>query len=146
MSNPAVSPQPPRLVPPVVALIFDAVAIVVFSVVGAYVHHDDVTAGVFGGVVWPFLVGGVIGWLLAFGVAKATGDRLFRPDRIFFEGIVIWVSTVVAGIIIRWATDADADLVSWFVFITTLILLLLVIGWRVLAAAFYTVEQAEKHR
>lgn len=144
MSTETVSSRP--IVPPIVTLLLDLVAIAVFTLAGAYSHHDEVTAGVYGRILWPFLVGGAIGWVLAYLVSRLRGEGRFDPGRIFLSGLVIWVSTVVFGVIIRWASYADADLVSWFLFITTVVLFILLIGWRVLVIGFYTTRNRSRAR
>ena len=101
-------------------LVLDVVAVVVFAAVGRRSHAEgDTVAGVLG-TAWPFLVGTASGWL----VARAWA----RPGRVWPSGIVVWLSTVVVGMLLRRLTG-DGTAAS-FVVVALVVLGVFLLGWR----------------
>ena len=69
---------------------------------------------------WPFVVGLVLGWVVA---------RAWRgPIRVVPVGLVVWGMTLVAGIALRAVTGQGVQLS--FVIVTALVLALFLLGWR----------------
>lgn len=115
-----VSPQPwARL--PLLALLFDAVLVTAFVLIGRASHNE----GLLGTLVtlWPFLAGLVAGWLLI---------RARRaPLRIVWTGLVVWAATVVLGLALRVANGQGVQLS--FMIVTTVVLGVFLLGWRGIA-------------
>lgn len=101
----------------------DAVAVIVFCTVGRRSHAEGVTLAGVAETAWPFLTGTVVGWLLA------RGWRL--PTAIAPTGLVVWVCTVVVGMLLRRATSAGTAFS--FVVVATLTTAILLLGWRAAA-------------
>jgi hypothetical protein len=103
-----------------VAVVLDAVCVLVFALVGRRSHAE---AGDVVGVLrtaWPFLAGAAAGWLV--------GRGWRRPGQIG-TGVLVWMSTVLVGLTLRVLSGSTAQ---WpFVIVATLTLGLLLVGWRI---------------
>jgi hypothetical protein len=110
----------------VLAAVADVAAVVVFVVAGRRSHAE---AGGVAGVVRtaaPFVLGAGLGWVL--------GRVWRRPVAVAAAGLPVWVAAVAAGMALRrWAFD-EGTAIS-FVIVTTAVLGVLVVGWRLAAAA-----------
>ncbi|WP_426560285.1 DUF3054 domain-containing protein [Angustibacter sp. McL0619] len=111
-----------RATPGLLAL--DLVAVLVFAAVGRR-SHDEGTAltGVLE-VAWPFLVGVLAGW----GMSRAWR----RPTVVWPVGVAVWLGAVVLGMLLRRATGAGTA--ASFVLVATVVLAVLLLGWRLVAA------------
>ena len=107
------------------AALADIVCVLVFCTIGRRSHAEGPTAAGVAETAWPFLAGTVIGWLLA------RGWR--RPTAVVPTGVVVWVSTVAVGMLLRKATSAGVA-VS-FVVVASAATAVVLLGWRVAAAA-----------
>ena len=105
------------------ALLLDAVLVVAFAALGRASHDSDVFAGLWQ-TAWPFLIGLAAGWL----VTLAWRAPL-APVR---TGLGIWAATVIGGMLLRSASGQGTALP--FMIVATLTLLVLLVGWRVIAA------------
>lgn len=105
------------------AAVADAVAVVIFCSVGRRSHAEGVTLTGVAETAWPFLTGTLIGWLIA------RGWR--RPTSITPTGLIVWVSTVAVGMLLRKATSAGTAFS--FVVVATLTTAILLLGWRAAA-------------
>lgn len=106
----------------VLALLLDVVLVVAFAATGRASHDSDVLAGLLQ-TSWPFLTGLLVAW------AVVRGWR--SPTAIVPTGLVIWVVTVVGGMLLRAASGQGTALP--FVIVATLTLLVLLVGWRLIA-------------
>lgn len=107
------------------ALAADVAGVTAFVVAGRRTHADG-DGGLLDGVAgtaWPFLVALGVGWLLA---------RAWRRPLALRCGAVLWLSTVVLGLVLRGA--AGGGLAPAFVAVTAAVLGLVLVGWRALAA------------
>lgn len=111
-----------RFVP---ALLLDAVLVLVFAVIGR-ASHDESPAG-FLITAWPFLVALLVGHL----VAAALPGRPRRPWTLLW-GAVVWIVTVLGGILLRLSTGDTAEVP--FIIVATIVLGVFLLGWRALAA------------
>ena len=94
-----------------------------FVLIGRGSHREAVLAGAWT-TLWPFAVGLVLGWLLA---------RFRRaPTAVRPTGLVVWISTVVVGMLLRVASGQGVQ-VS-FVVVATIVLAVFLLGWRLLTA------------
>lgn len=110
--------------PRILAGVVDAVAVVVFVAIGLSVHAHGVTAGGLAAVAAPFLAGTAVGWALIRGRA---------PTRIWAAGVVVWLSTVIVGMLVRAVVGQGVD--GAFVVVASLFLAVELLGWRVVAMA-----------
>jgi hypothetical protein len=102
-------------------LAVDVVAVLVFCAVGRRSHDEGLNVTGIAVTAWPFLTGTVIGWLIS------RGWR--RPTAVAPTGVVVWLSTVVIGMLLRKATSAGVA--ASFVVVATTVTALLLLGWRV---------------
>ncbi|GAA4751725.1 DUF3054 domain-containing protein [Gordonia alkaliphila] len=104
--------------------VLDAVAIVIFAAVGRSSHDEGLSPSGVWDTAWPFLVGAAVGWLII-GLLRRT------PIALAPGGVIIWISTVVVGMLVRWATDAGTA--TAFIIVATISTAILLLGWRLIA-------------
>ncbi len=109
-----------------IALFADVVCVIVFCTIGRRSHAEGLTVAGIAQTAWPFLVGTGVGWLLI------GGWR--RPFTVIPTGVVVWVCTVAAGMVLRKATSAGVS--TSFVVVASLSTAVLLLGWRAAAALF----------
>ena len=109
------------------ALVLDAVLVVVFAAIGRASHER----GVFGDgglglatTAWPFLAALAVGWVICLGWR--------RPFSIVRTAMPVWVVTVAGGMLLRAVSDQGTALP--FVIVATVTLLVLLVGWRLVTA------------
>ncbi|QZH62070.1 DUF3054 domain-containing protein [Mycolicibacterium farcinogenes] len=107
------------------ALVADLICVVVFCTIGRRSHAEGITVAGVAETAWPFLTGTLVGWLLARGWQ--------RPTSLAPTGVVVWVSTVVVGMVLRKLTSAGVA-VSLIV-VASLVTAALLLGWRAAFAA-----------
>ena len=73
---------------------------------------------------WPFLVGGAVGTILG---------RTGRRPAALASGAWVWLGTVTAGMLLRWASGGGVQLP--FVLVAGVVLSLLLLGWRLVTRA-----------
>lgn len=104
------------------AIALDLIIVVAFATVGRRNHAEGITpAGVLD-TAWPFLVGAVVGHVLALAL---RGGAAALPT-----GVSVGVCAVVVGMALRRATGDGTD--PAFVIVATLLLGALLLGWRLL--------------
>jgi hypothetical protein len=108
---------------PLIAFVVDLALVAVFVVIGRASHSEDQSA--FAGTFWPFATGLVVGWI------GARGWR--RPFSIARTGLVVWVGTVLIGMLLRAASGQGVQVA--FVVVASIVVGALLLGWRVLLAA-----------
>lgn len=109
------------------ALVVDAVLIVVFAAIGRATHDGDVLGPAGSGLAttaWPFLAAMLLGWIVSRG-----WRRPLAPVR---TGLPVWGVTLVAGLLLR-ALSGQGIAVA-FVIVAGITLLLFLVGWRAIAA------------
>lgn len=111
-----------RFVP---AFILDALFVLVFAVIGRASHQED--AAGFLVTAWPFLVALLLGHV----VGALLPGRPRRPWSLAW-GAVVWVVTVVGGMLLRVVSGDTAQVA--FIIVATLVLGVLLVGWRAVAA------------
>lgn len=105
------------------ALALDVVLVVAFAALGR-ASHDSAPFGVgLFQTAWPFLAGLAFGWIVTLAWR--------HPLSILPTGIGIWALTVAGGMLLRTVSDQGTALP--FVIVATLTLLLLLVGWRIIA-------------
>ncbi len=106
--------------PALPALVADIACVVFFVALGRRNHAGVVSVGGVAETAWPFLTGTAIGWLLSRG--------WHRPTALAPTGVVVWVCTVVVGMLLRQATSEGTA--ASFVVVATVATALLILGWR----------------
>ncbi|MGY1994025.1 DUF3054 domain-containing protein [Mycolicibacterium fortuitum] len=103
----------------------DLICVVVFCTIGRRSHAEGITVAGIAETAWPFLTGTVVGWLISRGWQ--------RPTSLAPTGIIVWISTVVVGMVLRKLTSAGVA-VS-FIVVASLATAVLLLGWRGVLAA-----------
>ncbi len=107
---------------PVLALMADALCVVVFAAVGRHSHAEaDGVVGVWL-TAWPFLLGLAAGWALAVVLRR-------RPPVATADALPVWALTVVVGMVARQVSGRGTA--PSFVVVAALVLGLFLFGWRV---------------
>lgn len=110
----------PRRMRRLAYLVVDVVGVLVFCAVGRRSHDEGITVSGVATTAWPFLSGTLIGWV------AARGWR--RPTAVVPTGVVVWLSTVVVGMVLRKATSAGVA--ASFVVVASSVTAVLLLGWR----------------
>lgn len=105
------------------ALAIDVFLVVVFAAVGRASHDESVFSGLLA-TAWPFLVGLGLGWLITLAWRA--------PEAPVRTGLGVWLVTVVGGMLLRAVTGQGTAFA--FVVVATVTLLVLLVGWRLVAA------------
>ena len=106
------------------ALAVDVLSVLLFVTIGRRNHHSDgsVVVGALR-VAAPFLIGLAVGWLAA---------RAWRTPTVPFPtGVVVWLCTLVVGMLLRHLAWSDGTALS-FVIVATCFTGLFLLGWRML--------------
>ncbi|GAA1322048.1 DUF3054 domain-containing protein [Leucobacter albus] len=102
----------------------DAALVTVFAAIGRGSHAREATAAGLFETAWPFVAGLAIAWLLSLAWR--------RPAAPLRTGIPVWIGAVALGMLFRALSGQGTALP--FVIVATLTLLLLLVGWRLIAA------------
>lgn len=103
---------------PAAWILADALLIIAFAAIGRLSHGEGL--GGLAQTSWPFLAGGLVGWLVSLGWR--------RPGRIIPTGAAVWLCTVVVGMALR-AVSGQGVAVS-FVIVTLIVTGLFLVGSR----------------
>lgn len=106
-----------------VSLATDVIAVLVFCAVGRRSHAEGLDLGGVATTAWPFLSGTVVGWLVS------RGWR--RPTAVAPTGVIVWLCTVVVGMLLRKASSAGVA--ASFVVVAASVTAVLLLGWRAVA-------------
>ena len=98
----------------------DVVCVLVFCALGRRSHDEGLNLTGVATTAWPFLTGTLIGWLVSRGWQ--------RPTAVAPTGVVIWLCTVVIGMVLRKASSAGVA--ASFVVVAATVTALLLLGWR----------------
>ena len=101
-------------------LFADVLCVLVFCAVGRRSHDEGLNITGVVTTAWPFLTGTVVGWL----AARAWQ----RPTAVVPTGVVIWLCTVVIGMVLRKASSAGVA--ASFVVVAASVTAVLLLGWR----------------
>jgi hypothetical protein len=99
----------------------DILGVLVFCAVGRRSHDEGVNITGIASTAWPFLSGTVVGWL----VSRAWR----RPTAVVPTGLIVWLCTVVVGMLLRKASSAG--MAASFVVVASSVTAVLLLGWRV---------------
>lgn len=109
--------------PVVLSFLLDALLVVIFAAIGRASHSENVLAGLWN-TSWTFLLALVAGW----GVARAWRG----PAAPIRAGLPVWGTTVAGGMLLRGVSGQGVQMA--FVIVAAIVLLLMLVGWRVIAA------------
>jgi hypothetical protein len=101
-------------------LVMDVIGVLVFCAVGRRSHDEELSITGVAATAWPFLTGTVVGWL------ASRGWR--RPTAVVPTGMVVWLCTVVVGMVLRKASSAGVA--TSFVVVAASVTAALLLGWR----------------
>jgi DUF3054 family protein len=104
-------------------LSLDVVSVLMFCAVGRRSHDEGVDVTGVAATAWPFLTGTALGWLLS--------NAWRRPTAPAPTGVIVWLSTVVAGMLLRKASSAGVA--ASFVVVAASVTAVLLLGWRAVA-------------
>ena|SRR5437588_9776027 len=104
-------------------LCVDVVCVLAFCAVGRGSHDEAITIAGIAATAWPFLSGTALGWL--------ASRAWRRPIALLPTGVVVWLCTVAVGMLLRKATSAGVA--AGFVVLTSLLMAVLLLGWRAVA-------------
>jgi len=110
--------------PAVAALAGDIVCVLVFCALGRRSHAEGLTLAGIAETAWPFLSGTVLGWVIS------RGWR--APTAVAPTGVIVWVATVVVGMLLRKASSQGVA--ASFIVVASVVTALLLLGWRGVAA------------
>ncbi len=94
-----------------------------FVAVGRHSHDESGAIAGFLRTLWPFVAGAAVGWLLSRGWRAGFA---VRPT-----GLSVWLGAVIGGMLLRAASGQGVA--ALFVVVATIVLGLLLLGWRALA-------------
>ena len=106
-------------------LLVDLLLVGAFAVAGRLSHYDSLTLGGWWTTAWPFLAGALLAW------AALVVTR--RPPAAVTSGVVVWLGSLVGGMVLRQASDQGTA--TAFVVVATLALGALLVLPRVGARA-----------
>ena len=101
----------------------DVACVLIFVIIGRANHVKGESLGGIASTSWPFLVGLGVGWL--------ASRAWHRPLAIVPAGLVVWLSTVAIGMILRVVSDQGTA--AGFIAVALVFLALFLLGWRLLA-------------
>jgi hypothetical protein len=117
-----------------IAVLADAVAILLFAVIGRANHDESTGAHGVWHTAWPFLLGAALG-------LAATAYARVSPTAVR-AGVRVWVWTLVIGMVVRAATGAGTA--TAFVIVAAIVLAVFLVGWR--AALLWRTWRSRWHR
>jgi hypothetical protein len=104
-------------------LFVDVIGVLVFCAVGRRSHDEGLSIAGLATTAWPFLTGTVVGWL--------ASRAWRRPTAVAPTGLIVWLCTVVVGMVLRKASSAGVA--ASFVVVAASVTALLLLGWRAVA-------------
>jgi hypothetical protein len=108
------------------------VCVVLFAAIGRDTHEHGLNVLGILLTAAPFAGGAAIGWLL--------GRAWRSPLALWPAAVVVWLSTVVFGLLLRGL--AGGGLAVSFQIVTLLVLGFLLVGWRLIAALVMKVRKS----
>ncbi len=106
-----------------VAVVLDVACVLIFVIIGRASHTKGESLGGIASTSWPFLIGLGVGWL----AARAWR----RPLAIVPGGLVVWLSTVAIGMVLRVVSGQGTA--AAFIAVALAFLALFLLGWRLSA-------------
>jgi hypothetical protein len=101
-------------------LVMDVIGVLAFCAAGRRSHDEGLNIAGVASTAWPFLTGTIVGWL--------ASRAWRRPTALVPTGVVVWLCTVVIGMVLRKASSAGVA--ASFVVVAASVTALLLLGWR----------------
>ncbi len=101
----------------------DTACVLLFCAAGRRSHDEGLNVAGIATTAWPFLSGTALGWLLS--------QAWRRPSAVYPTGVVVWLSTVAIGMLLRKVTSAGVA--GSFVVVAATVTAVLLLGWRAIA-------------
>jgi peptidoglycan/LPS O-acetylase OafA/YrhL len=101
-------------------LVADVIGVLVFCAVGHRSHDEGLSITGVATTAWPFLTGTVVGWL--------ASRAWQRPTAMAPTGVIVWLCTVVVGMVLRKVSSAGVA--ASFVVVAASVTAVLLLGWR----------------
>ncbi|MBV6759287.1 DUF3054 domain-containing protein [Rhodococcus opacus] len=109
------------------ALALDVVLVIVFCAIGRRSHDEANALTGLATTAWPFLSGLAVGWLATVALYRDKFDAFL----IVPTGIVVWLSTLVVGMLLRVVSGQGTTFS--FVIVAGTVLAVFLLGWRAVA-------------
>ncbi|MFC9554575.1 DUF3054 domain-containing protein [Rhodococcus sp. NPDC056960] len=109
------------------ALAIDVVLVIVFCAIGRRSHDEANALTGLATTAWPFLTGLAIGWIATVALYRDKFDAFLLVPT----GIVVWLSTLVVGMLLR-VVSGQGTAVS-FIIVAGTVLAVFLLGWRAVA-------------
>ena len=109
------------------ALALDVVLVIVFCAIGRQSHNEANALTGLATTAWPFLSGLAVGWLATVALYRDKFDGFL----IVPTGIVVWLSTLVVGMLLR-VVSGQGTAFS-FIIVAGTVLAVFLLGWRAVA-------------
>ncbi len=109
------------------ALALDVVLVIVFCAIGRRSHDEANALTGLATTAWPFLSGLAVGWLATVALYRDKFDAFL----IVPTGIVVWLSTLVVGMLLRVVSGQGT--VFSFIIVAGTVLAVFLLGWRAVA-------------
>ena len=109
------------------AALLDIVGLVAFATIGRRSHDEGGGVGAVLETAAPFLVALALGWALVLALGRTGASR--GDPRHLDGGALIWLVTVVAGLLLR-RTLWERGTALAFVVVATLFIGFVLLGWR----------------
>jgi hypothetical protein len=106
-----------------VAALVDAALVLLFVTLGRASHEEGQMLSGTLSVAAPFLIALGLGWVVA---------RAWKQPLALRTGVIVWITTVVAGMVLRH-TLFDRGTALSFIIVATLFTGLFLVGWRAIA-------------
>lgn len=107
------------------AAALDLVLVIVFCLIGRRSHDEIASMSGFVHTAWPFVGGMALGWAVA-----SRGKGGLTPEAVWPFGVIVWVGTLVGGMILRLVDDQGVA-VS-FMIVAGTVLAVFLLGWRLI--------------
>jgi hypothetical protein len=101
----------------------DVACVLMFCAIGRRSHDEGLNVTGIVTTAWPFLSGTAVGWL--------ASQAWRRPTAVYPTGVVVWLCTVVVGMLVRKVTAAGVA--GSFIVVASTVTALLLLGWRAIA-------------
>ncbi|MBC2642501.1 MULTISPECIES: DUF3054 domain-containing protein [unclassified Rhodococcus (in: high G+C Gram-positive bacteria)] len=109
------------------ALAVDVVLVIVFCAIGRRSHDEANALTGLATTAWPFLTGLAVGWIATLALYRDKFDAFLLIPT----GIVVWLSTLVVGMLLR-VVSGQGTAFS-FIIVAGTVLAVFLLGWRAVA-------------
>lgn len=126
--------------------IVDFILVYFFAGKGRSSHHKSINIIDIWATAWPFVLGLLVGWGVAFVVnliaSKDYSNHSFNGSVIIPNGILIWLGTIIIGMLFRYFFHDEVNIT--FVCVATSLMAVMLIGWRLIYLGFTTFRSKNK--